>query len=192
MSKSKINEKGFTLVELLMVSIVIGILLAIAIPKIVVARISANEANIRKALQTIRDSEYLYSEQDLDDDGSRDYTNQLGTLGTAGTLRDPAGTNDESNALVDNTFEKAVVNDGSPADAATCIDSKAGYCIGWSADAGSVQVDFGWEGSMTSVRKTGRKDFTVYGEGVIKCTLSQGIIGSFGSFEADRESPACE
>jgi type II secretory pathway pseudopilin PulG len=50
----------------LVVAAIIGILLAIAIHNIIKARISANEANARKAMQTLRDAEAIYFEQDLD------------------------------------------------------------------------------------------------------------------------------
>ncbi|MEE9215460.1 MAG: hypothetical protein V3U54_11920 [Thermodesulfobacteriota bacterium] len=56
---------------------IISILLAIAVPNLLRTRISANETIARKAIQTLRDAEYEYFEQDLDDDGRRDFKNKL-------------------------------------------------------------------------------------------------------------------
>jgi type II secretory pathway pseudopilin PulG len=94
----------------LVVAAIIGILLAIAIHNIIKARISANEANARKAMQTLRDAEAIYFEQDLDGEGARDYTPLIGTLaGPAGTLRNPEGTEAIEDALIDSSFELADV-----------------------------------------------------------------------------------
>jgi len=65
--RSLYNNEGVTLIELMIVAGIISILLAIAVPNLLRTRISANEANARKAIQTLRDAEYEYFEQELDD-----------------------------------------------------------------------------------------------------------------------------
>jgi len=191
----KKDEKGFTLIELLVVAAIIGILLAIAIPNLMKARMSANEANARKSMQTLRDAEGEYFEQDLNNDGERNFTSEIGAQGTAGTLRDPEGTSEEVDALIDSSFEEAVVTAAGTSD---CDDPKAGYCIQWdendeSLDTGPDVDDFGWQTSMTSFNKTGRRDFAVYGDGAIRCTVSTvGTAGTPGTFETTRDSPGCD
>ncbi len=186
---SKKGEKGFTLIELLVVAAIIGILLAIAIPNLIKARMSANEANARKSMQTLRDAEGEYFEQDLDDNGNRDYIDVIGTFGTVPSLRDPQGTGVEEDALVDSSFEGADQSTG-------CTGPKAGYCIQWDANvvanANGQFDDFGWQTSPTSVNKVGRRDFAVYGDGVIRCQVSTQATGAVGTYEADRNDPGCD
>ncbi len=188
LKKIKRGEKGFTLIELLVVAAIIGILLAIAIPNLIKARMSANEANARKSMQTLRDAEGEYFEQDLDNDGERNFTDLIGADGTANSLRQPGSAFSEEDALIDSSFEGA--------DGAGCADPKAGYCIQWDddvvANAGGDFDDFGWQTSMTSFNKTGRRDFSVYADGAIRCTLSTSAVGSAGTFEADRTDPGCD
>jgi hypothetical protein len=104
--------------------------------------------------------------------------------------------NDPQETLTDSTFEKDITSDGNAATSADCIDPKAGYCLAWSDEADTdelaLQWGFGWEASMTSVRITRRKDFTVFADKVIKCTVSTKATGASGAFEATRNDYSCD
>ena len=54
------NEKGFSLIELLVVVIIIAIVAAIAIPNLLASRRAANEASAISSLRTIHSAEATY------------------------------------------------------------------------------------------------------------------------------------
>ena len=56
----KNNEKGFSLIELLVVVIIIAIIAAIAIPNLLASRRAANEASAISSLRTIHSAEATY------------------------------------------------------------------------------------------------------------------------------------
>lgn len=199
------GEKGFTLIELLVVAAIIGILLALAIPNLLKARISANEANAAKMMQTLRDAEGEYFEQDLNGDGTRNYTNIIGDNATGDSLRFPDGTLvfDEVDALVDSGFEVIDAGDGAGDCTTTAPDTnttKAGFCVaadtvgsGANAVGATGFDDFGWKATYTSFNKNGRNSYAVYGDGVIRCdfngALASGAPGAFA--DVDRTDESC-
>jgi len=203
------GEKGFTLIELLVVAAIIGILLALAIPNLLKARISANEANAAKMMQTLRDAEGEYFELDLNNDGTRNYTDTIGDGTAAHTLRQPGAAFDEQDALVDSTFNNVDAGAGGT-DCTTATGNKAGYCVrndntGANANPSGTNGfdDFGWQATMTNFNKTGRREYSVYSDGTIRCLLAAagdpnanppvpGLeVGDSGTFDAGRNAPGC-
>jgi len=200
------GEKGFTLIELLVVAAIIGILLALAIPNLLKARISANEANAAKMMQVLRDAEGEYFEMDLNNDGTRNYTDIIGADGTGDSLRQPGTDFAEEDALIDFSFEGI---DADGADDCAGVGNKAGYCIrndndgAGARDSGTGFDDFGWQATMTNFNKTGRRDYSVYSDGTIRCLIAGAgdptasppipglTVGDPGTFDAERDAPGC-
>jgi type IV pilus assembly protein PilA len=84
------SQKGFSLVELLVVVIIIAIVAAIAIPNLLASRRAANEASAISSLRTIHSAEATY-QATL---GSNTQYGDLSDLGTAGLIDNVLGGSD--------------------------------------------------------------------------------------------------
>jgi len=133
------KQKGFSLIELLIVVAIILIIAAIAIPNLLRARVSANEASAAASIHDIEVAEVAYYNMYP----SVGYAVAIANLGGAAIPCVPAATN---SCFLDNSLASAIPGSG----------GKSGYvfsAVGISAGglnssyvAGSIPVAFGVTG----------------------------------------------
>jgi prepilin-type N-terminal cleavage/methylation domain-containing protein len=135
--QTKKGQKGFSLIELLIVVAIIGIIAAIAIPNLLASRRAANEASAISALRTIGTAESTYSS-----------TVGFGSYGSMTALK--------TASLIDTAV----------ADASSATACKSGYFFGLAGKGGDYAAGYVSNGTQCSTN-SGSRNFISNEAGVI-------------------------
>ena len=149
------KQKGFSLIELLIVVAIILIIAAIAIPNLLRARMAANESSAVASVRTVTTAEITYQTGYPTVGYAPALTNLGGALGAACT---PSST---TSCLLDSVLS----NNGNPAGS-----GKSGYSFttGTGTVAGGVNVGFTVLAKPLTVNQTGIRGFCAEEDAVVR------------------------
>jgi prepilin-type N-terminal cleavage/methylation domain-containing protein len=148
------KQKGFSLIELLIVVAIILIIAAIAIPNLLRSRMAANEASAVGSLRTINTSEVAFATTYP----TVGFTT-LGNLGGAAASCTGAGANSTMACLIDNVL-------------AAAPNTKSGYVFNVGSLTGTPVVTYSSTGYAQVQGQSGQREFCSDQSGVIRANAT--------------------
>ena len=149
------KQKGFSLIELLIVVAIILIIAAIAIPNLLRARMAANESSAVASIRTLNTAEVTYNSTYP----TVGFADKLATLGGAlGVACTPSST---TACLIDSVL----ANNGNPTGG-----GKSGYTftLGSTEKAGGVAVGYWTTAAPLTINQTGIRAFCSQEDAVVR------------------------
>ena len=158
------KQKGFSLIELLIVVAIILIIAAIAIPNLLRARMAANESSAASSVRTVNTAQVTYQSTYPTTGYAATLLAQGGPIGAACV---PAVA---SACLIDSVL----ANNGNPPGS-----GKSGYLFVGAGAAGGYYV----QGNPITIGQTGNRSFCSYEDAVVRVNPAGAVVAG---------SPACQ
>jgi prepilin-type N-terminal cleavage/methylation domain-containing protein len=158
------KQKGFSLIELLIVVAIILIIAAIAIPNLLRARMAANESSAVASIRTINTAMVTYN-------------STYPTVGYAGTLTALGGV-----APCTPTSTSACLIDSVLSTASTT--AKSGYFFNAAGVAATPSVSYYAEGHPVTLNQTGIRSFCSFEDAVVRVDPAGGTVTAVSGCQA--------
>ena len=155
------QQRGFSLIELLIVVAIILIIAAIAIPNLLRARMAANESSAVASVRTINT-------------GMITYNATYPTVGFAATLSALGGTAPCTPSSTTACLIDSVLSAG----------SKSGYNFAATGSGGPPATTYYATGVPATVNETGTRSFCSYSDAVVRVQPSGAAIASLAACQA--------
>ncbi len=174
------KQKGFSLIELLIVVAIILIIAAIAIPNLLRSKMSANDSSAASTIRTLNTSQVTYATNYP----TVGYAATLKTLGPAATA---AACGVASACLIDNVLACTV--------ATGCPKSGYNYFMSGAAPVSNVVGDYAASASPITTGSTGTNNYCSTGDAVVrsmKTAIPLPAVNPTTSLTAAVDIPTCQ